>query len=141
MKVNKVFLFIISLIMLSFDIALIFVLNVFSIKNTSALYIVSKCFSILAFICIILLGMRKTDLASYLLQYCITVILQFMPLIIRYLSTSETGFIISIIVFFVSIIIYLVLVFGLFSLNKKSIKATEELKGREIKLKESDKDE
>lgn len=64
-----------------------------------------------------------------------------MPLIIRYLYSSESGFIISIIVFFGSIIIYLGLVFGLFSLNKKSIKATEELKGREIKLKENDKDE
>ena len=141
MKGNKVFLFIISLIMLSFDIALFFVLNALSTKNTSALLIVSKCFAILAFIWIIILGMCKTHLASYLLQYCITVILQFVPLIIRYLYIVEGGFIISIIVFFISIIIYLGLVFGLLSQNKKSIKATEELEGREIKLKENDKDE
>lgn len=136
MKLKKTFLLIISLIVLVFDISLIFILNSYSIKANGFLYIVSKCIALLSFVGVIILGLCKKDLANYILQYIITIIFQFIPLVTRYLSVIENGFVISIIIFFISTIVYLCIELGLLLLNKKSQKALENLKGQEIEIKE-----
>jgi hypothetical protein len=105
------------------------------VKNIGAFYIVSKSISVLSFIGIVMLGFFKRDLSCYSLQYIIAIIFQFIPLIIRYLSIGENGFVFSIIILFVSVIVYLCLEFGLLFLSKKSLKATEKLKGIEINTK------
>ena len=135
MKKEKIYWLIISFIILLFDISLIFILNTYSVKNIGAFYIVSKSISVLSFIGIVMLGFFKRDLSCYSLQYIIAIIFQFIPLIIRYLSIGENGFVFSIIILFVSVIVYLCLEFGLLFLSKKSLKATEKLKGIEINTK------
>lgn len=135
MKEGKVYWLIISFIILLFDISLIFILNLYSVNNIGILYIVSKSIAVLSFIGIVMLGFFKRDLSCYLLQYIIAIIFQFIPLIIRYLSIGENGFVFSIIILFVSVIVYLCLEFGLLILSKKSLKAIEKLKGTEINTK------
>ena len=70
------------------------------------------------------------------MQYFITIIIQFLPLFIRLLSSLERGFLISIIIFFVSLLIYSCIVFGSIILSKKSLVVDEKLKGKEIPIKE-----
>ena len=141
MKGKHICLLVISLVILIFDVVLVFVLNSYSNKNISVLYIISKSVAVLSFLCIALLGLCKKDNASYFWQYAIAIVFQFLPLTIRYISFLNNGFIASLIVFFVSIIIYLSLELGLLVLGNKSIKASEQLRGKEIKVKESDVDE
>ena len=141
MKTNKTGLLIFSLVILLFDIGLIFVLNAYSVKNEGWLYIVSKCIALFVFIVIIVMGLYRQDTANYFLQYVFTIIFQFIPLIIRYLSVIENGNFFSFILLFICLIIYLGTELGLLSLNKKSLKATDELKGQEIEVKETDKNE
>ena len=141
MKSNKTGLLIFSLVILLFDIGLIFILNAYSVKNVGWLYIVSKCIALFVFIVIIVMGLFRQDTANYFLQYVFTIIFQFVPLIIRYLSVIENGNIFSFILLFVCLFIYLGAELGLLSLNKKSLKAMDELKGQEIEVKETDKNE
>ena len=83
------------------------------------------------------MGLCKNAVANYILQYAITIIFQFIPLIIRYVSAVKNGFIISVVIFAVSSIIYFSMEFGLILLNKKSLNAIERLNGQEIKIKEA----
>jgi len=139
MKGNRLSLLIISFVILVFDVALAFILNAYSVKNVSILYIVSKCIAVIALIGTVVIGFFKKDIANYILIYVITIIYQFVPLSIRYLLFLEKGFIISILILFISTLVYLGLEFGLISLSKKTLKSTEELKGKEIGVKTSDK--
>ena len=141
MKGRRICLLVISLVILMFDVALVFVLNSYSNKNTSVLYIISKSVAVLSFLGIVILGLCKKDNTSYFWQYAIAIVFQFVPLAIRYISFLNNGLIASIVVFFVSIIFYLSLELGLLVLGNKSIKASEQLKGKEIKVKERDLDE
>lgn len=78
----------------------------------------------------------KKDNANYIIQYVTTLIIQFLPLFIRLLLSIEYGFLISIIIFFVSVLIYSCIVFGSIILSKKSLLVDEKLKGKEIPIKE-----
>lgn len=136
MKEKRIYLLAISLVILIIDVALIFILNTYSVKITSVLYIISKCVAVISFLGIVALGICKRDPASYILQYAIAIMFQFVPLAIRYISILNNGYIVSIIVFFVSIIIYISLELGLLALRNKSIKASEYLIGKEITIRE-----
>lgn len=134
MKAKKIYLLIISLVVLALDISLIFILNACHVKCVSpVVYGISKGFAVIALTCIVALGLCKKDLANYVLQYVITIIFQFVPLVTRFLSLTF-----STIILCVSLILYLCLEFGLIHLNQKSLKALEKLKGREIEIKELD---
>lgn len=137
MKEKKIYLAITSFLILLFDIGLVFILNVYSVKNTEAIYIISKCITLLAFACVTILGFFKKDLASYFLQYIITIVFQFVPLAIRYLSAIKKGFIVSVIILFISVLFYMCVEYGLLLLNKKTRKALENLKGYEIDIEET----
>ncbi len=135
MRKNKIYLLIFSLMILSFDIAMIFVLNTYSVKNTKIIYIISKCLSIIILISVVVIGLCKNDVPNYLLQYSIAIIFQFIPLIIRYISVVKNGNVVSFVIFTVITIIYFGMEFGLLLLNKKSLSTIEKLKGQEIKVK------
>lgn len=135
MRKNKIYLLIFSLMILSFDIAMIFVLNTYSVKNTKIIYIISKCLTIIILISVVVIGLCKNDVPNYLLQYSIAIIFQFIPLIIRYISVVKNGNVVSFVIFTVITIIYFGMEFGLLLLNKKSLSTIEKLKGQEIKVK------
>ncbi len=135
MKKYKIYLLILSLMVLSFDVAMIFVLNTYSVKNTKIIYIISKCISIIILISVVIMGFCKNDMPNYLLQYFIAMIFQFIPLIIRYISVAKNGEVISFVIFTVTTIVYFGTEFGLLLLNKKSLRTIEKLKGQEIKFK------
>lgn len=135
MRKNKIYLLIFSLMILSFDIAMIFVLNTYSVKNTKIIYIISKCLSIIILISVVVIGLCKNDVPNYLLQYSIAIIFQFIPLIIRYISVVKNGNVVSFVIFTVTTIVYCGTEFGLLLLNKKSLRTIEKLKGQEIKFK------
>lgn len=133
------FFIVISLIVLIFSVVLSFVLNdYFPIvgNNNLILYIIAKSLFALFLIGIVILFFTKKDNANYIIQYVTTLIIQFLPLFIRLLSSIEYGFLISIIIFFVSVLIYSCIVFGTIILSKKSLLVDEKLKGKEIPIKE-----
>lgn len=134
MKKYKIYLLILSLMVLSFDVAMIFILNAYSVKNTKIIYIISKCVSIIILISVVIMVFCKNDMPNYLLQYSIAIIFQFIPLTIRYISVVKNGEVISFVIFTVTTIVYFGTEFGLLLLNKKSLSAIEKLKGQEIKV-------
>ena len=93
MKGRRICLLVISLVILMFDVALVFVLNSYSNKNTSVLYIISKSVAVLSFLGIVILGLCKKDNTSYFWQYAIAIVFQFVPLAIRYISFLNNGLI------------------------------------------------
>ena len=136
MSKNRIGLLIISIAILLVDVAMVFVLNAFS-KSNVVLYVVSKCIAIAAFVGVTVFGLsKKKEVAHYYLQYVITISFQFVPLVIRYIPMTDNGQIITFIVFFVSVLVYLGLEIGLIILNHKAFLATEHLKGKEIPIKE-----
>ena len=140
MKIKNIWLIVVSIIILAFDIAMSFILDVYSLKivakDSYALYACAKCIAVISFIAIIVAGLLKKDSSHYIIQYIATLLVQFIPLIIRYLSTTANGFLLSIIIFFVSLIIYCVIVLGLFVLSKKTLQMSKTLEGKKIPVKE-----
>lgn len=136
MSGKKLLFLAISLIILIFDIALSFILNIYSFEiiaqDCLILHIITKCLAILLFVAITIFGILKKDLANFVIQYITTVIFQLVPLAIRYLSSLENGFIISIIVFFITLIIYIGIIGGLFILSTKTANVAKKLEGKVI---------
>lgn len=143
MKNKNIFAIVISAIILAFDISMSFIFNSYGVKivaqDFNILYIIAKCIAIIAFIGIAIFAFFRKDSASYIIQYVATIILQFVPLITRYLSLINNGFILSLIIFFVTLIIYFGLIFGLFVLGIKSAKAAKNLEGKKISVKDDKK--
>lgn len=130
---------IISLIVLICSVVLSFILNAYIPiigNNNLILYITAKSLFTLFLIGIVILFFTKKDNANYIIQYVTTLIIQFLPLFIRLLSSLKYEFLISIIIFFVSVLTYSCIVFGSIILSKKSLLADEKLKGKEIPIKE-----
>lgn len=139
MNKKTVFFVVISLIVLISSVVLSLVLNDYIAivgNNNLILYITAKSLFTLFQIGIVILFFTKKDNANYIIQYVTTLIIQFLPLFIRLLSSIEYGFLISIIIFFVSVLIYSCIVFGSIILSKKSLLVDEKLKGKEIPIKE-----
>lgn len=139
MNKKTVFFVVISLIVLISSVVLSLVLNDYIAivgNNNLILYITAKSLFTLFLIGIVILFFTKKDNANYIIQYVTTLIIQFLPLFIRLLSSIEYGFLISIIIFFVSVLIYSCIVFGTIILSKKSLLVDEKLKGKEIPFKE-----
>lgn len=135
---KKQFIVVISLIVLISSVVLSLVLNDYIAivgNNNLILYITAKSLFTLFLIGIVILFFTKKDNANYIIQYVTTLIIQFLPLFIRLLSSIEYGFLISIIIFFVSVLIYNCIVFGSIILSKKSLLVDEKLKGKEIPIK------
>ena len=143
MKNKNIFVIVISAIILAFDISMSFIFNSYGVKivaqDFNILYIIAKCIAIIAFIGIAIFVFFRKDSASYIIQYVATIILQFVPLITRYLSLINNGFILSLIIFFVTLIIYFGLIFGLFVLGNMSAKAAKNLEGKKISVKDDKK--
>ena len=138
MNKKTVFFVVISLIVLMSSAVLSLVLNDYIAivgNNNLILYITAKSLFTLFLIGIVILFFTKKDNANYIIQYVTTLIIQFLPLFIRLLSNIEYGFLISIIIFFVSVLIYSCIVFGSIILSKKSLLVDEKLKGKEIPIK------
>ncbi len=138
MNKKTVFFVVISLIVLISSVVLSFVLNDYIAivgNNNLILYIIAKSLFALFLIGTVILFFTKKDNANYIIQYVATLIIQFLPLFIRLLSSIECGFLISIIIFFVSVLIYSCIVFGSIILSKKSLLVDEKLKGKEIPIK------
>ena len=138
MNKKTVFFVVISLIVLISSVVLSLVLNDYIAivgNNNLILYITAKSLFTLFLIRIVILFFTKKDNANYIIQYVTTLIIQFLPLFIRLLSSIEYGFLISIIIFFVSLLIYSCIVFGSIILSKKSLVIDEKLKGKEIPIK------
>lgn len=139
MNKKTVFFVVISLIVLISSVVLSLVLNDYIAivgNNNLILYITAKSLFTLFLIGIVILFFTKKDNANYIIQYVTTLIIQFLPLFIRLLSSIEYGFLISIIIFFVSVLIYSCIVFGSIILSQKSLLVDEKLKGKEIPIKE-----
>lgn len=139
MNKKTVFFVVISLIVLISSVVLSLVLNDYITivgNNNLILYITAKSLFTLFLIGIVILFFTKKDNANYIIQYVTTLIIQFLPLFIRLLSSIEYGFLISIIIFFVSVLIYSCIVFGSIILSQKSLLVDEKLKGKEIPIKE-----
>ena len=140
MNKKRSFFIVISLIVLICSVVLSFILNDYIPiigNNNLILYIAAKSLSVLALISMVVLFFTKKDNANYIIKYITTLIIQFLPLFIRLLSSLECGFLISIIIFFVVILIYSCIVFGSIILSKKSIVMDEKLKGKEIPINEN----
>lgn len=142
MKSKNLWLIVISVLILIFDIAMSFILDAYSLKivkqDSYILYACAKCIVVFCFVAIIVVGFLKKDSSHYFIQYIATLLVQLIPLIIRYLSTSTNGFLISIIIFFVSLIIYSAIVLGLFVLSKSTMRVSKTLEGEKIPVKEDD---
>lgn len=142
MKRKHVWLLTISAIILVFDIAMSFILNANGAKiianDTNILYLCSKVFFVGVYIAVVICGLLKKDVANYAIQYIASIVVQFVPLIIRYVSILSNGFVISIIIFFVALLIYCGTVLGLYALSQKTRKATVELEGKRIPIKEDE---
>lgn len=142
MKIKNLWLIVISIIVLLFDVAIGFILDAYSLKiveqDSYVLYVCAKCIFVACLVAIIVVGFLKKDSSHYVIQYIATLLVQLIPLIIRYLSTSANGFVISIIIFFVSLIIYCAIVLGLFVLSKRTMQAAKALEGKNIPIKEED---
>lgn len=139
MNKKTVFFVVISLIVLISSVVLSLVLNDYIAivgNNNLILYITAKSLFTLFLIGIVILFFTKKDNANYIIQYVTTLIIQFLPLFIRLLSSIEYGFLISIIIFFVSVLIYSCIVFGSIILSQKSLLVDEKLKGKETPIKE-----
>ncbi|MGN0760532.1 MAG: hypothetical protein ACI4MV_01110 [Christensenellales bacterium] len=145
MKNKNIWLLAISIIILLFDIAMVFILDAYSLKIASTdskiLYVSIKVLVVVLLIITVALSFLKKDSANYILQYITTLVLQFVPLAIRYLSAVENGFLVSIILTFVFLLIYTGIVLGLSALSKKTIAAAKQLEGNTIPVKEERKDE
>ena len=139
MNKKNSFFVVISLIVLISSVVLSLVLNDYIAivgNNNLILYITAKSLFTLFLIGIVILFFTKKDNANYIIQYVTTLIIQFLPLFIRLLSSIEYGFLISIIIFFVSVLIYSCIVFGSIILSQKSLLVDEKLKGKEPPIKE-----
>lgn len=140
MQNKNIWLLFISTLILVFDIIMGFILSLYSVEiiNTDSkiLYICIKLIALVLLIAIIALSFRKKDTANYLVQYISTLILQFVPLIVRYLSVVKNGFLISLIITFVALIIYFSIIIGFSVLSKKTIIASKNLEGKTIPVKE-----
>lgn len=138
MNKKTIFFVVISLIVLISSVVLSLVLNDYIAivgNNNLILYITAKSLFTLFLIGIVILFFTKKDNANYIIQYVTTLIIQFLPLFIRLLSSIEYGFLISIIIFFVSVLIYSCIVLGSIILSQKSLLVDEKLKGKEIPIK------
>lgn len=135
----------ISILILIVDIVMAFILNAYSVEITATdskiLYICVKCLVVALLIATVVLGFRKKDIANYILQYACVLFLQFIPLAIRYLSIVKNGFLISIILTFILLIVYVAIVVGLSILSKKSVIAAKKLEGKTISIKEETENE
>lgn len=137
MLIKKLPFIIVSSVIFIFDIVIAFILNEYSIKldgDSVVLYIIAKAITALLFMIIVIAGLAKKDIASYVIIYAATIILQLLPLAIRYLSLSKGGFVISIILFFIVMILYLALIGGLIILSKKNLTAAKKLEGTRIPI-------
>ena len=145
MRDKNIWLFTISIIILIFDIAMGFILDAYSLKIVSTdskiLYICIKILVVILLVVTVTLSVLKKDLANYILQYISTLALQFVPLAIRYLSAVENGFLVSIILTFVFLLIYIGVVLGLSVLSKRTIVVEKQLEGKTIPVKEETKNE
>ena len=145
MRDKNIWLFTISIIILIFDIAMGFILDAYSLKIVSTdskiLYICIKILVVILLVVTVTLSVLKKDLANYILQYISTLALQFVPLAIRYLSAVENGFLVSIILTFVFLLIYIGVVLGLAVLSKRTIVVEKQLEGKTIPVKEETKNE
>lgn len=136
MKRSNLLLLAISVILLAFIIIMGFVLDAYSVKivphNDLILYISSKILFGIIFLTIAGLGIVKQKSKNYIIQYASTIIVQFIPLAIRYLSLLKKGFVISIILLFISIVFVFCVDLGFFALDKKTTNASKELQGEII---------
>lgn len=142
MKRNHIWLLTISVIILVFDIAMSFILNAYGTKitanDTNILYICSKVLFVVAYLAVVIFGLLKKDVANYAIQYIASVVVQFIPLIIRYVSIVSNGFVISIVIFFAALLVYCGIVLGLWVLSQKTRKASVTLEGKRIPVKEEE---
>ena len=140
MRNKNIWLLVISIIILIFDIAMGFILNAYSMKivanDSRILYICVKCIVVILLIAIVLLCFLKNDTSHYALQYLSTLFIQFLPLAIRYLSALESGFLVSIILTFVILIIYTGIVLAFSLLRKRTIVTAKKLEGKTIPVNE-----
>lgn len=140
MRNKNIWLLVISIIILIFDIAMGFILNAYSMKivanDSRILYICVKCIVVILLIAIVSLCFLKNDTAHYALQYFSTLMIQFLPLAIRYLSAIESGFLVSIILTFVFLIIYTGIVLAFSLLRKRTIATAKKLEGKTIPVNE-----
>lgn len=140
MKKSNVWLLVITSIIIAFDVAMLFVLNTYSFEiksqDSKILYYSVKSFSILALFAYFVIGFLKKDVANYIVQYGCTLVLQFLPLMVRYLSIVENGFVISLVITFVIILVYLGIIIGFSVLNKKTLEASKKLEGKTIPVQE-----
>ncbi len=145
MKNRNIWMLTISIMILIFDIAMSFILDAYSLKiastDSKVLYISTKSLVVAILLVIVVLSFLKKDISNYILQYVGTLILQLVPLVIRYLSAVENGFLISVILTFVFLIVYTGIVLGLSVLSKKTIVAAKKLEGKTIPVKEEIKNE
>jgi len=128
-----------TLICLFFSILLAIILNgnlPIEAESGNVLYITTKIVvSLFLVICVGHCAYFHNDRGNQIIQLSLTIILQFLPLIIRFILTSKNpNFILAIILTFTVIIIYLGIVLSLDILNKKTNKAEILLKGKKIAI-------
>jgi len=134
-KKAKLYFLFIAIIVLGFSLVLGFLLDEsmpITLEKGYTLYIFTKGFVSLALIIYFLYAaFFKKDSANAVIQMVFTVILQFLPLLVRVLlSREEPLFLLSIIIIFIVIIIYLSYVLALDLLSDKTAKSRLKLVGK-----------
>lgn len=137
MKKRGIFLLCISSLIIVFSIIIgVFIddsLTIVSDRN-KIIYYCSKTICLGALIAISLLFFKKKDIGNFSIQYSLTLIYQIIPLIIRIIGNKEKGFILNLIIFFLTFICYLLVVISFSFLSDKIVE--QNLTTEEIEIKD-----
>jgi hypothetical protein len=138
---NKLYLSIIAIIVLAFSLVLGFVFDgmesmAIATGTPTTIYWVSKGIVLGLFVIVTLyIVLRKQDMGNIYILINMTLIIQILPFAQRLLLRGDNPLIVwSLIVLFLSLLIYVGLFFGLDVLNDKIQKADETLKGKSIQV-------
>ena len=135
----KFYFLVIGFVVLAFSIIMAFLLhenNPIEFERGQFLYYTTKVIVSLSLVLVILyIAFFKKDRANIIIQMVLTLILQFLPLIVRFMLTrEEPRFILTVVLVFVVFIIYLIFVLSFDLLTDRVKKVQPKLEGKKINV-------
>lgn len=140
---KRLYFIIISGLILALSILLSFLLNkslaINGDDNITLYWIVKAVVGLSLVFAIIYVAFKKQDISHAIIIFYLSVLLQFLPLVVRLLlRASEPKYVLSIIISSVIYIVYLSVMFGFSILTDKTNQADEKLLGKSIKVIDED---
>ncbi len=142
---NKLYLSLVAIVVLAFSLVLGFVLDgmesmAISSGTPTIIYWVSKGIVLGLFVIVTLyIVFRKQDMGNIYILLNMTLIIQILPFVQRLLLRGDNPLVVwSLIVLFLSVVIYIGLFFGLDVLNDKIQKVEPTLEGKSIEVVDED---